>query len=370
VVALSLERAVGPLDALRTACYRLAFAIPPLGRLVARRDRRVALTATLHALVAFSLAATVPTLLLALGPVALGAAHVVSDLRFLVLRRGLAKAWLGVIAVACVALIGIRAAYELGVAAEVSARLELGVTTAWMCVAAVAGAAVSRRRSRGALAVAVALALGAAAQAAPFTARLAFAHLHNVVALLLWLHLFRSRPRAVLLPLVLIVGLALFLLSGQTFAWTEHLGTSSVLGLHVLTAADTLAPGLPIREAAGLTVCFTFMQSVHYSTWLLVVPQEDVRGQGTATWRMAARSMLREMGTAGVVFMLLALAAVPIAACFDLHGTRTLYLSLAMFHGYLELALGVYFFTRGGIGGPGMSPQPATPSRAALAPPA
>ena len=344
-----LERAALPLDRLRSTLYRWALAFRPLAWFIPARDRRVALTATLHALIAFSIVVAAPTLLLALGPVLLGVMHVVADLRFLVLRRGLARGWLGVVLLTCGGLIALRAAQEAGLNALTGARVEHAVVTLWMGAALVAGALHSRRIARALLGVPVVVGLGVVAQLDPWGTRIAFIHLHNLVAVALWLFLFRGRVRAVLAPLALVAALTGLLLSGQTYFWTAKLGTLDLLGLHVLTAADWLAPGLPLPAAAGLTLSFTFLQSVHYSTWLLVVPQEDVRGQGTATWRMAMRSMTRELGRVGVWIMLATIVVVPLAAIFDLHRSRNLYLSLAMFHGYLELALGAYFFARGGL---------------------
>lgn len=341
------ERAVGPLDWARTGAYRVAFRLPPLKALVTRRDGRVALTASLHALVAFALVVTVPTLLLALGPIFLGVAHVAADLRYLVLRRGLGRLWLSVIAVACGGIVLLRFAQELGANPVAVARLEYAVVACWMGAALAAGAALSRRFGRALLGFVLVAAFGLYAQAEPYAVRLAFTHIHNLVALALWMYLFRGRPRAVLVPLALIVGLSLVLLSGRTYFWTESLGTTQLLGLHVLAASDWLAPGLPFYEAAGLTLSFAFLQSVHYSTWLLVIPQEDVPRQGTPTWRQASRRMTREFGKLGLALVIFTALAVLVAACFDVHRTRNLYLSLAMFHGYLELALGAYFFARG-----------------------
>ena len=349
VPAPLLERAVGPLDWLRSTLYRWALAFRPLAWFIPRRDRRVALTATLHALIAFGIVVATPTLLLALGPVLLGAMHVAADLRFLVLRRGLSRGWLGVIALGCAALFIVRVAQEAGLGFVVGARIEHALVALWMGAALLAGALEAGRVTRALLGAPVVVAVGALGQLDPTGVRIAFAHVHNVIAVLLWMLLFRGRRGAVLLPLALITALTALLLSGQTYLWTARLGTLDLLGLHVLTAADWLAPGLPTERAVGLTLSFTFLQSVHYSTWLLVVPQEDVRGQGTATWRMGVRSMTREFGRVGVWIMLATVAAVPIAACFDLHGARNLYLSLAMFHGYLELALGAYYFARGGL---------------------
>jgi len=343
------ERAVLPLDRARSALYRVALGIRPLARLITLRDRRVALTASLHALVAFALTLTVPTLLLVLGPIFLGVPHVVADLRYLVLRRGLPRAWLVAIALGCAGLVGLRVAQELGSDAVRIARLEYLVVGLWLGAAVIAAVQRSRRYLRAGLALTLIAGASAYAQREPYAVRIAFTHLHNLVALVLWLYLFRGRLRSALLPLGLILAFAAVLLSGRTYFVTERLGSLDLLGLHVLAASDWLAPGFSFYPAAGLTLSFAFLQSVHYSTWLLVVPQEDVRGQGTVTFAMAARSIQKEFTRLGLVLILLGLLAVLVGACFDVHRAKNLYLSLAMFHGYLELALGSYFFVRGGL---------------------
>jgi hypothetical protein len=345
-----VERAVLPLDLARSALYRVALRIRPLAAIVTVRDRRVALTASLHALVAFALTVTVPTLLLAIGPILLGVAHVAADLRYLVLRRALPRWWLALVLGFCGGVFALRLAQELGANAVTVARVEYGVVSSWLALALVAGGAVSGRWRRVLGGLPLVVALGLYALAEPYVVRIAFTHLHNLVALGLWMALFRGRWRAALLPLALIATATAVLLSGQTFAWTESLGTLQLLGLHVLAASDWLAPGLPVKAAVGLTLSFAFLQSVHYSTWLLVVPQEDVRGQGTVTFRMAARALGREFSSIGFAALLLTAVVVIVGAFFDLARARNLYLSLAMFHGYLELALGCYFFARGGFG--------------------
>jgi hypothetical protein len=64
---------------------------------------------------------------------------------------------------------------------------------------------------------------------------------------------------------------------------------------------------------------------------------------------MSARSLFSDLGVAGVAATAIAALAVIGGAYFEVHRARSLYLSLAMFHGYLELALLAFFFVaRGG----------------------
>jgi hypothetical protein len=359
-----VERAVQPLDVVRTALYRFAFRIPRVGKLVTRRDGRVALVATGHALSAFVLTVLVPSLLIAVGPILLGVAHVAADVRYLVLRRGLPRWWLAVIAVACTGLFAIRLAQELGLAPVTVARIEYAIVSLWLLGAVGAGALGSGRWRRALGVLPVLGALAWVAQAHPYPVRIAFTHVHNLVAITLWLALFRGRLRAALVPLVCIASATALLLSGQTFAITESLGATRAFGLDITAAADWLAPGLPFRAAIGLTLSFAFLQSVHYSMLLLCIPQEDVHGQGTPTFRQAARSLGREFGSVGFAALILGAFVVVAGAFFGIARARNLYLSLAMFHGYLELALGSYFFVRGGFGAqsaPALAPASASP---------
>jgi hypothetical protein len=348
-----VERAVLPLDVARSALYRFAFRIPPLKALVTVRDRRVALVASAHALVAFTLTLTVPTFLLAVGPILLGVAHVGADLRYLVLRRSLPRWWLVTVLGFVGAIFALRLGQEIvGANAFTVARIEYLALAAWIGAGVLAGGLQSGRRGRVLVGLGLAIALAVYAMLEPYVVRIVFTHVHNVVALALWMALFRGRWRAALLPLTLIAAATALLLSGATYGFTEAHGAVELFGMHVLAASDWLAPGLPARLAVGLTLSFAFLQSVHYSTWLLVVPQEDVRGQGTVTFRMAARSLVKEFGTLGFAAMVVTALVVVAGAFFGLARARNLYLSLAMFHGYLELALAGYFFTRGGVSAP------------------
>jgi hypothetical protein len=62
---------------------------------------------------------------------------------------------------------------------------------------------------------------------------------------------------------------------------------------------------------------------------------------------MSVRSLFSDLGAPGVAAVVIAASAVLLGACFDLHRARGLYLSLATFHGYLELALLAFLWVRG-----------------------
>jgi hypothetical protein len=126
-------------------------------------------------------------------------------------------------------------------------------------------------------------------------------------------------------------------------------GALSVLGLHLFAAADWLAPGLPDARALAVTTSFAFLQSVHYAVWLVGIPAADRPGEGGRAWRMAWRDLARDLRPAGLAAV--AALALIVALLGATHGapTRRLFLSLAMFHGWLELAVLAYFFGRGSV---------------------
>jgi hypothetical protein len=342
----ALERAVAPLDGVRAALLRALLAVPPVGRLLTTRDRRVALWATVHALGALALTVCFPMLLFVLGPVLLGVAHVAADVRYLVLRRGLPSFWKNAVWIGCAVLVGLRIAEELGFRGSLAMRVELLSAVLWTLLALGAGALAAKSSRRAIAALPVVAALGVACWLWPAGVRLVFVHLHNVFAIVLWLALFRSRPRAAWIPLIVIAGATLWLL-GAPLGPSEATGGIYAFKLHLFAASDWLAPGLPHQLAIGLTLTYVFLQSVHYSAWLVLIPQEDVRAQGTLTFKMSARSLLGDFGLAGVAAISIAALAVLAGALFDVHRSRALYLSLAMFHGYLEVALLAFFWARG-----------------------
>jgi hypothetical protein len=97
----------------------------------------------------------------------------------------------------------------------------------------------------------------------------------------------------------------------------------------------------------GLICAFVFAQSLHYAVWLTLIPQDDTKGEGIQSFRLSARSLLTDFGALGLMCVALLALAVVVGAVFDARVARNTYLSLAMFHGYLELALFAYFGCRG-----------------------
>jgi hypothetical protein len=344
---LLLDRAALPLDAARRATLALALRDRRVAHLVVERDARLSVVVGAHATVAFTLAVLVPTVLVVLGPVLLGVAHVAADVRYLVLRRGLPRYWVTAVFAFALALIGVRVAIEARVAVGAIESAELCLVLGWVLLGLASGGREGRSRVRPLAGAAMALGLAWLAALNPRGARLVFAHTHNLVALVLWVALFRKRASAVALPVVAIVGAALLLASGALYSVTMDHGVTRAFGTHVFETADWLAPGMRADRGVGLTAAYAFLQSVHYLVWLVLVPQDDAAGRGLSSFRRSFSAMSRDFGTLGLGLLGVAVVAVLVGAVFGAQRMRNLYLSLALFHGYLELALLAYFWARG-----------------------
>jgi hypothetical protein len=343
-----VERALQPLDVVRGGLLRTVARISPLRRLVATRATRVPVLLSVHAAAAFAVALFVPSLSLALVPILLGVPHLVSDVRHLVVRRVLPGWWLRAVVAFAAALILLRVLDETRFVRAMPIVVEHTVGSAWILLAAFGGAMLGRRgrAALGALALAATVAL--LALAVPRAFRLAFVHGHNLLAIVIWLWLFRRRLSLAwpLIGLILLGGGVLA--SGALLATTINTGVLSLFGLHLFAAADWLAPGLPDRWALGLTTAFAFLQSVHYAIWLVAIPQEDARVNGTSTFRMAWRGLARDLGKGGLSISVGLTLVVLLGGVVAVARTRVLLLSLGTFHAWGELALLVFFIARGG----------------------
>lgn len=93
----------------------------------------------------------------------------------------------------------------------------------------------------------------------------------------------------------------------------------------------------------SLTLSFAFLQSVHYAVWLIAIPQDDARGEGTPGFTMKYRALLRDLGAAGLMLVLGASSLLLMRAAWSVIDSYRLYLSLASFHAWLELSMIAYF---------------------------
>jgi hypothetical protein len=338
----TLELAVYPLDVARRTTLRLATRSALLTHVLGRRDSRVALLATLQMGVLFALAVAAPVALFFVGPVVFGVAHLAADVRYLVLRQRVPRALIAASALAAIAIVALRA---LSVAQVLRAPVdlwELLVGTAWALAAlafASRGPDSSIRAASAALAVAL---LAGLAVTHVRAATLVMTHGHNLVAVTVWLVLYRRRRVWAALPVLVLVVLAGAILSGATpSAGTAAFGTSlSSLGVG-------LAPGASMQTAARVVVLFVFLQGVHYAAWTGWIPQDDLRTEGTLTFRMTVRGLLADFGPLGVALVAVVVLGVALLGVLRIHEALTWYLTLARFHGWLELAMLSFLFVRG-----------------------
>jgi len=335
-VLSSAEAWLGPLDRARTALFVRALRIAPLRAVLVEKRRRVPALLLLHASAAFGLSVFSPTLLLVIGPLLLGVPHLLADLRYLVLRQRLgarARAWL---VGGSLLLLGLRLADLAGSPALL--RFELPLAALWVAGGAALGA--PRLTDWRAWTIGgVACALAAVGWVTPGAVRIAMAHAHNVIAIAVWAFVFcQARRRALVVMAVLAAATLLLVLSPLAWFGFKH-GLAQSFGLHVFMAADQLAPfarGAPL--ALGIVTSFAFLQSVHYAVWLHAIPQETTRGEGSLSFRMSLRALLRDFGPWGAALAALLVVVVPLGGLVAPLRTQSIYLSLATFHGYLELS--------------------------------
>lgn len=342
------ERALGPLDELRGIGFRVLAGSSPAGRRLAEsRNARVALLLTAHAAAAFALAVVAPSFLLAVTPLVFGVPHLAADVRYLLLRRTWPGWWLLASAAFAGVLIALRIAAEARPSSAPSLAVEQGIAASWVLLGAAAALAGARSR-RGWLVLLGALALAGFAAGAPRPFRMILLHGHNLMAVAIWLVLFRRGGRLSLAPAAAILLAAAVLASGSVLGWTLHHGCLTVAGLHLFVATDWLAPGLPDQMAVALTTAFAFLQAVHYAVWLVGVPAGDRPGDGGRSWRMAWRALIQDFRPGGVAAVVALTVAVAAAGVMAAAPARRLFLSLGSFHAWLELAVLAYALGRPG----------------------
>ena len=344
LVTTVVDRALLGVDGARHALWRQAVLVAPAlaRRMVADRGARLALVGALHLAVAFALTLGAPLALLLVGPLLLGVPHVVADLRYLVLAR---SAPLGGRALVTLVPLGamtlLRAGVALGAPSWPMAEALLG-SLAIALAALLTRGHPARARSRVLVAVGLALAVGIAALGvlAPRMVSVTFAHLHNFIAVALWIALARRDERGArawpwLVGGLFVLGVVLFG-SGLVVPWRG--GPESLGGLELAGLADTLAPSLPAHLAARLVAVYAFAQAAHYAVWLRLVPGSLDARPAPSSFRRDVASLRADLGVPLLAIATVLAVVVPMAGLFDAGGTRTVYLTLVLAHGWIELA--------------------------------
>ncbi|MFO0756710.1 MAG: hypothetical protein U0359_09475 [Byssovorax sp.] len=342
-----LHELVASLDRLRARLFAAMLAFGPVAFVLRRRALRIEARAALAILTALLLAVVAPAFMLALGPLVFGVPHVTAEIRYLLVRRGFPRGALVAAALYCAALSGSRLAEQLLHAPGMFAPIEITLAACGTLGAGLWAARTGGSYPRlAALAVLIALA-GALSVQHALAARLVFVHLHNFGALLLWLLVFRKRGPLPRVAFVLLAGALALLLSGATLPLSARLGALTLLGVDLARVAAWLTPGVALSIAMPLALVHAFSDSVHYVTWLALIPEEEIRAEGSLTFRMTLRSLRRDLGLAGIGAVGLCLAIVAVGSAFNLAETRRYYFAAAGFHGYLELAALAVLIVRG-----------------------
>ncbi len=269
-----------------------------------------------------------PLTVLLLAPLVLGLLHVLGDVRVLVVQRpgGLCGRAVGAILVPLAVLTLLRVASMATASAQ--PRLELACGFAAVAIAAGLGLARGgdRRRSASwALGLAAIFAMGLGA---PHAAQLTLAHAHNLVAFTFWLVWSRARaPRRQVA--IYLAGFAAVLVLPPLRSDAAAIG-----GLSWSAMTAELAPGVEAGVADVIVRSFVYAQLLHYALWVGPLPSA-----GRRTWR-------QDLGAIGPGVVAIACVLLPALALFDPAGTRGAYLSLAIGHGWLELAVAAFLLTR------------------------
>ena len=290
--------------------------------------------AIVHLSAALLLTGIAPLWLLLVGPLILGVPHIVADIRYLLLRAP-GRPLIGALLVPLGLLTLLRVVVVLGGPHLPAAEIGLGGA------ALLAGAFAAPPGWRRLLVAGLALAFTLAGLSAPHLAAVALAHMHNLVGFALWMVWARRSVMGTsalwAIGAAYVGAIALLLLAPISFAGLA----GSALGLEYPELADALAPGLAPELAARVVLTFAFAQAVHYAVWLRLVPGTPPYSGGPVapSFRRAFRDLRADLGRWGVVVAVALTALVPLWGLADPLGARETYLSVVLFHGWLELSV-------------------------------
>ncbi|HEX7902063.1 MAG TPA: hypothetical protein VF950_30160 [Planctomycetota bacterium] len=277
-----------------------------------------------------------PLWTLLIGPLVLGVPHVLADIRYLVLDRPRRLSGRQLLAI----LVPLAAAAMMAAAHP----LMLVVPGILAIAGAIAFARVSLRARVAALAL-------LAACAGPLCARssltlLWLAHAHNAVAVGLWLALAFQRPNrrpllllavaAVLLGVGVAIGAGAFdFVPRATGGWTRP-----AEGFTATAVGETLA--LPGLDPSRSLLLFAYAQAIHYAVWLRLIPGERSASETPVPFRRGLSGLRARLGTPAFAIAIVLALAVPLVGAVAPAETRRLYLELAGFHAWLELAVAAH----------------------------
>jgi hypothetical protein len=275
-----------------------------------------------------------PLWLLLLSPILLGVPHVVADIRYLLLGQGSVRPWAVALLAPLGALTVLRLAVVLGAPSHPALEAGLGVAS---IVAALAFAEGPARRRAAAWLVTGGLAVLALTW--PTRVVLGLGHAHNAIALGLWLAWAGASWWGTAAVAVLVCSCAGLIGAGVFDGLSAAAGAFAApsTGLDFGSLARTLAPGFDGMASARIVLVYAFAQAMHYAVWLVLLPAAARRRtEPPRPWLAGLRD---DLGAAGFVLAASLTLAVVVAGALAPVRTRETYLTLVLFHGWLELAV-------------------------------
>lgn len=262
-----------------------------------------------------------PTTVLLIGPLVLGAPHLLSELRVLGQRVHVSRPGLALIAAPLAIMIVLRIGEMSGWSRPASSDVLLGCAA--MFVAAVIRPGAVRDRVARMLIV-----LGISVFALHDTrlTTLLLAHFHNLIALLFlfaWSRATRGSRDFVALVCGLMLAAGLLGLAAA----------SSEPSVFVTDLRLVLAPGLSAQLGYWLVLVYALAQLLHYVVWLVWIPRASA----------VVRPPDHKSYDAFPVVLIIAALGLPLLAMlWNPIAIRDQYLALSSFHGWLELTVLMY----------------------------
>jgi hypothetical protein len=342
-----LAQMLRPVDWGRRALFQQAHRIAPapVTALLRSRAHRTLWLGSAGIILAGIFSVMFPIAMLAVTPLVFGVPHLLSDIRYLVVKPGFhRKPWfLAALAVPLVAY-WFPKGYLLAPLLWFSG-LFLG-TGGSSTISKTTPPLVGTRFACALIAL---LALTSFWLKSGYSAALAMAHMHNYIAVFVLLALRASKARVVLGLGAVFLFLSALTLGGtfDTLLFVPRALTRLPLGdasISVDDAVAQLAPFASPTMAIRLVALFAFAQSVHYVVWLRVMPDEQREREGLRSFASSVRALRADVGP---ILLLLAFA-VWLAffgwGLFEPESARVAYLRMAGFHGHLEIAFLVHVF--------------------------
>jgi hypothetical protein len=290
--------------------------------------------------VAFTLALSVPLWLLVLGPLLLGVPHLIADIRYLLVRppAGVSPASTEAIILPLALMTVWRILVVLGGPSAPEVEFLTGALAeggaAWLAP----GSRTRRVVVLGSLGLLTDLAL-----TAPQKATLYLAYAHNGIGFGLWVLWSRGEgpPWRIGVVTGLFVGAIVALVSGvcDPVAMATGAVTRTAVGLDMGAVTAALTPGVAAPLSTRLILVFVLTQTLHYVVWLRLVPGQLSPRSTPMSVQRSLQALRQDLGATGLRIAVGLTLLVPLFGLVDPLGVRAVYLSLALFHAWLELAV-------------------------------